>query len=75
MQKYKVKKALDDLKENVKEKQAAGKEAVEDKVDQLKAKAADAKVQGEKTFGRFKGKCKKRNKLLVKRLLKKKQLI
>lgn len=43
-------KALDDLKENVKEKQAAGKEAVEDKVDELKAKAVDAKAQGEKAL-------------------------
>ncbi|WP_204278308.1 hypothetical protein, partial [Escherichia coli] len=36
--------------ENVKEKQTAGKEAVADKVDELKTKAADAKVQGEKAL-------------------------
>ncbi len=48
--KVKGEKALDDLKENVKEKQAAAKDAVEDKVDELKSKAADAKAQVKKPW-------------------------
>lgn len=46
---------MDDLKENVKEKQTAGKEAVADKVDEPHVKRPMQKYKV-KSLGRFKGK-------------------